>query len=453
MSESPAEELINEAYRKSLADYGENFLSSTSVRKFDSLRESFAEISGLSNSTDDIYIVSAGTRAGNLQVRFKQGNRAGRHTALGIGVIDELNVSTGEQIESLFESLSENVAKGETSYDVILIVGAGENGCRVEAIFTFSDSDLGQHLSAQFPQALLIKASLTSSGRKLEQQASSYIADAELNQRAIDLIHEYKNVILEGPPGSGKTEFAKHLALQIAVDPAHVTALQFHPAYSYEEFILGWKPKEDGAGWERRLGIFPELCQQANQEPPPRVLIIDELNRAEIVSVFGEAFTLIDVSKRSPEWSIPLQGSGSEEHLLYVPENVFIIGTINTADRTAHALDHALRRRFAFLDIPPNFGPEIQALMLDRGLTQEIIDTAIDKVTQINEVISSKEFTLGKGFEISHGYLIPNATITDPSGWWETTRDNRIFPVLRDYFFDDVESLTSVADILREPLE
>ena len=445
-----ADRLLSDAFRKCEESFGDKLLSSTSTRKFDPLRTAFADIAGLRDDKAEVYVVSAGNRIGNLQVRLKQGNRAGAHTPLGVGVFEADQLHPKKSIQNLFESIKENVAKGESTYDVVLAVAAKGGSCEVEGIFIFSKAELGENLRKAFPRATVFEEICISDTRPASV-VNSYEPDPELFEQAGSLLDEHKNIVLEGPPGSGKTEFARMLATEVATNPDQgVVSLQFHPAYAYEEFMLGWRPSDSG-GWERKLGLFPILCKQATDNRDERyVLILDELNRAEITAVFGEAFTLIDASKRSSDWAMPMQGSQEPEHILSVPENVYIIGTINTADRTAHSLDYALRRRFAFLYIAPDFGESVREKMSERGLPDNLIDEIFERLTKLNAVIEAREFMLGRGFEIAQGYAIPNDIVDNPESWWSENVNHRILPVLRSYFFDDVETLATATDILEK---
>src|SRR5690606_1428410 len=165
----------------------------------------------------------------------------------------------------------------------------------------------------------------------------------------LDQLGRKRNVILEGPPGVGKTFIAKRVAWALLgeKDPSRVEMVQFHQSYAYEDFVQGWRPAEAG-GFDLRNGIFYEFCERAAGDDPerPYVFIIDEINRGNLSKVFGELLMLIEGDKRGPDFAIPLTYSRAREERFYVPRNLYVLGMMNTADRSLAMVDYALRRRF-----------------------------------------------------------------------------------------------------------
>ncbi len=170
-------------------------------------------------------------------------------------------------------------------------------------------------------------------------------------------IRRRKNLIIQGSPGVGKSFLARRLAYALvgAESPDNVQMVQFHQSYAYEDFIQGWRPN-GGGGFALRNGVFHEFCRRAQSRPgEPHVFVIDEINRGNLSKVFGELLLLIEGDKRGPEFAIPLTYAESASDTFYVPDNVFIIGLMNTADRSLAMVDYALRRRFAFVTLEPAF--------------------------------------------------------------------------------------------------
>ena len=209
-----------------------------------------------------------------------------------------------------------------------------------------------------------------------------------------------KNAILQGPPGCGKSYLARRLAYCLigAEDRARVQGVQFHQSYSYEDFVQGWRPA--GSGFTRRDGVFHHFCTRAAADPAASyVFIIDEINRGNLSKVFGELFLLIEADKRGKDFAIPLTYANDPSETFFVPENVYLIGLMNTADRSLAMVDYALRRRFAFHDLRPGFPhPTFRAHLEEAGVEPEIVQRIIDRMTRLNDHIRADTAGLGPGF-------------------------------------------------------
>lgn len=192
----------------------------------------------------------------------------------------------------------------------------------------------------------------------------------------VSLLRRKKNIILQGPPGVGKTFIARKLAYEIMqeVKDANIEMVQFHQSYSYEDFIQGLRPTQKG-GFDLRDGIFYSFCQRALAHPErPFFFIIDEINRGNLSKIFGELMMLIEADKREEKFALKLTYAEDEEDRFYVPDNLYIIGTMNTADRSLAIVDYALRRRFAFVSLQPDYGSNFRSFLADKGLSEGIID-------------------------------------------------------------------------------
>lgn len=262
------------------------------------------------------------------------------------------------------------------------------------------------------------------------------------------VLRKKKNIILQGAPGVGKTFIAKRLAYSImgVKDIARVKMVQFHQSYSYEDFVEGFRPSENG--FELTRGAFYRFCKVAEADSEnDYFFIIDEINRGNLSKIFGELFMLIENDKRGPKNKLELLYS---RELFSVPSNLYIIGMMNTADRSLAMLDYALRRRFAFFEMKPGFQTEGFASYLDT-LACPKLNNLVGCVVQLNEAISSDD-ALGEGFRIGHSYFC---------GFSEAPSDQKLsslveyelIPMLKEYWFDDKSKTSEWAGKLRNAIK
>lgn len=271
-----------------------------------------------------------------------------------------------------------------------------------------------------------------------EREAESYTSEDFLNEVYIpernyqemkDKLLLKKNIILQGAPGVGKTFSAERLAWSImgCKDKERVMLIQFHQSYSYEDFIMGYRPKE--AGFELKYGPFYKFCKKAEKDANRAYFfIIDEINRGNLSKIFGELFMLMEKDYRGR--SMPLLYTEEE---FAIPKNLYIIGMMNTADRSLAMLDYALRRRFAFFELEPGFGSE-GFMRLQRQADNRKFDRLISVVEQLNNEIC-RDDSLGKGFRIGHSYFCGESNITD--AMLESIVQHELIPLLEEYWFDE----------------
>lgn len=269
--------------------------------------------------------------------------------------------------------------------------------------------------------------------------------DEDSYDTLVALVRNKKNVILQGAPGVGKTFAAKRLAYSMmgVKDPNRVMMVQFHQSYSYEDFIMGFRPSENG--FELKRGAFYNFCKDAEIDSENEYFfIIDEINRGNLSKIFGELFMLIESDKRGVE----LQLLYSDEKFS-VPSNVYIIGMMNTADRSLAMLDYALRRRFAFFEMKPGFDTD-GFREYRMGLASEKFDRLINCVDNLNATIAADE-SLGEGFCIGHSYFCNLKKATDQA--LSGIVEYELIPLLKEYWFDEPVKIKDWINSLRSAIK
>lgn len=261
-------------------------------------------------------------------------------------------------------------------------------------------------------------------------------------------LKQKKNIILQGPPGTGKTWLAQQLAKVIVQYPnqQNIQNVQFHPNYSYEDLIRGWRPRSDGK-LELVDGPFLAMINLAKTYPDQNfVFIFDEINRGDPSVIFGEMLTLLENSKRSEQYALSLTYRKHELEKVYIPNNLYIIGTMNTADKSLNHMDFAFRRRFSFFNLKPMLNEAWSSWLnekLDIELT--VIDEIRSFVDDLNQLIEKKN---GVAYMLGHSFFVPVEKVGDTAEqilWMQNVVENEIKPLLAEYWYDDIEKVQSIS--------
>ena len=293
-------------------------------------------------------------------------------------------------------------------------------------------------------------------GRKVSWQEYDYSTDPDKPflsvqkvKEIINILERKKNIILQGAPGVGKTYLAKKIAYEMMgkKNESHIQMVQFHQSLSYEDFIQGIRPTESN-GFALKDGIFYTFCKRAANHPDKKFFfIIDEINRGNLGKIFGEVMMLLEADKRNESYALRLTYSEDENDRFHIPENIYIIGTMNTADRSLALVDYALRRRFSFFTIVPEFGQEFDRYLASKDVDRSTIDRIHKMVDKVNGCIRTEQ-NLGHGFLLGHSYFCAFNGKNDEN-WLKEIVQYEVKPYLEEILFDTPEKVDELLkDIL-----
>ena len=442
---------INELY-KILLDKYKGGISNTSTAKFNDIKALFKEKYDLVE--DDVYATGAGNRPGNLEVRLSQGVQATKHTALCLAfLVDKKGTKENREklTNSTFVTIKKSLGRGKSSYDNILIFIDSNGELFPSGLMYTEDSTIKDSLLADF-KIEQIKLVASDGEGDTNESSDSHSAQDDTNKQFNP--HDMSNIILYGPPGTGKTFKMQSMVSALGDDSLYMSTT-FHQSLSYEDFVEGIKPEiksseENGdIKYVIEKGIFYIACEKAaqlagfesldaciNEENFTRkekfdkaiqdkkivLLCIDEINRGNVASIFGEIITLIEETKRLGRQDETTSTLPYSKKLFGVPSNLRIVGTMNTADRSIQLLDSALRRRFKFIELLPSYTAPYKN------------ELAITVLKRINARVRC---LLNKDNQIGHSYLM-NA-VTDKDIFNVVV--NKIIPLLEEYFYNDIQKV------------
>ena len=283
-----------------------------------------------------------------------------------------------------------------------------------------------------------------------------WFGDEDDLHRARDTLLDKKNLILQGPPGTGKTWLAKRLARtfiaeQDGEESDFLLPVQFHLNMSYEDFVMGWRPTgADGGGVNLALtdGPMMRMIDRAREDADSKYfLVIEEINRGNPAQIFGEMLTLMEADKREKSEALNLVHQQDGDERVYVPPNLYIIGTMNLADRSLAMVDYALRRRFAFFSMHPSVNEKWFAWMTrESGLSPDFLRKVQGAVNALNDFIKNDP-NLGEDYQIGHSYVTAK-DVENPSRWYRDVVHLHIEPLLHVYWDDDPGSLAEARKAL-----
>jgi 5-methylcytosine-specific restriction enzyme B len=374
-----------------------------------------------------------------------------------------LPIVSKQHLSTLWDAFADRIPTGPTNdidADLRVIIDAleAETGAPVDV---YDETWRPQWLTKQAPVTKPPIDQGDSSGQSQPDAQPYSVADIVADgcfhsttrlQKILDHWRENQNVVLQGAPGTGKTWLAKRLAQALIGSqvPGAIRSVQFHPNTSYEDFVRGWRPTSGGS-LVLTEGALLQHAERARTFPDvPHVLIIEEVNRGNPAQAFGEMLTLMEKSKRNPDDALTLSYPKFEGEQYYLPDNLYLLGTMNIADRSLALVDLALRRRFSFETIEPAF-TDAWAKYLAEKLPNDhvpLAETIRNRVSALNTTITEDPM-LGSHFAIGHSFLTPIHAQSDGLDWYHGVVDTQIAPQLYEYWFDAREKAEAAIAALK----
>lgn len=343
---------------------------------------------------------------------------------LGIPVSDNIS-SNAEAYLSLLGNLKEKLKEGGYAVDSFQEVSLAADSEKVEQV------NICKPPCSPEPTDYTI-GDILKDGCFIESNKLSEI---------LNRLNSKKNLILQGPPGTGKTWLAKRLSYSLIGQKADdkVRSVQFHPNLSYEDFVRGYRPNSDGK-LDLVNGPLMEMIDAASEAPSSKyVIVIEEINRGNPAHIFGEMLTLLEADKRTQDEALELTHRKHKGERVYIPENLYVIGTMNMADRSLAMVDFALRRRFAFVNMEPELKePWLGWVHEQSGIDRDALLQIKNKLDSLNQTIADDP-NLGPQFRIGHSFVTPNDKIDNAGDWFRQVVETEIGPLLDEYWYDDRE--------------
>ena len=397
---------------------------------------------------DRIAIKAAHTRRHNLPFAYPSGQMASAMRIKATGVITA-NPGNGRQVSVAWQHGAPRDWYFYTSQKTIWRVSPESEAAKRLIAFAFEGApqDYDWFLAdMEVEEEPVLEP--TTAPRPEEVAAEPYSLDDALKglfmereevERILRIWRAKKNLILQGAPGVGKSFVARRLAFALMKQKAEsrLAAVQFHQSYGYEDFIQGFRPTATG-GFALRDAAFLRFCRRAlADQDRDYVFIIDEINRGNLSKIFGELMLLIEHDKRSKDWRARLAYAGEDEPEFWLPKNLYILGMMNTADRSLSLVDYALRRRFAFVGLNPAFDrPGFSEHLTAAGVPSDLIGHIRARMIELNREIAEDQANLGPGFQIGHSFFTPGEGFVYEEGWLEQVIETEIRPLIMEYWFD-----------------